>query len=147
MTGTKTFMARPGEVESRWYVVDATDKVVGRLAAQLAMMLMGKNRPTYTPHVECGDSVVIINCEKIKYTGKRKWQQRTHTWYTGYHGQRSVTAEKLRETHPERIIQAAVRRMLPKNKLASKMLDRLKVYAGPNHPHQAQQPELKTIIA
>lgn len=146
MQSTKTYIAKPGEIEPRWYLIDATDLVVGRLSSQIAMMLMGKHRPTYTPHVETGDCVVVVNCEKVKYVGKNKWQQRRHTWYTGYMGLRTATAEKLRETHPERILHAAIRRMLPKNKLARKMLDRLKLYVGPNHPHQAQQPEPKTIV-
>lgn len=140
----KTYMAKPGEIAPRWWLVDANEKVVGRLATQIAMILMGKHRPTYTPHCETGDCVVVINCEKVTYTG-RKWQQRRHTWYTGYQGLRVATAEQIREKHPERILIAAVRRMLPKNKLAAKMLDRLKVYAGPEHPHQAQQPELKAL--
>ncbi len=133
-------MAKPGQVERRWWLVDADQKVVGRLASDIAMILMGKHRPTYTPHVDTGDFVVVINAEKVVFTG-RKWEQKTYTWYTGYPGQKSETAAQWRQRHPERILREAVRRMLPKNKLGRKMLAKLKIYAGPEHPHQAQQPE------
>ena len=133
-------MAKPREVEQKWWLVDATDKVVGRLASDIAVILMGKHRPTYTPHVDTGDFVVVINAEKVVFTGK-KWEQKTYTWYTGYTGLRSETAARRRERHPDKILREAVRRMLPKNKLGRKMLSKLKIYAGPEHPHQAQQPE------
>ncbi|MCG8583201.1 MAG: 50S ribosomal protein L13 [Pirellulales bacterium] len=136
----RTYVAKPGEVEQKWWHVDATDKVVGRLASELAVILMGKHRPTYTPHVDTGDFVVVTNVEKIRFNGT-KWQNKEYTWYTGYPGLRSETAEKRRDRRPELILTEAVRRMLPKNKLASKMLAKLKVYAGNEHPHQAQQPE------
>ena len=135
----KTYMAKPGEVEQKWHVVDATDLVVGRLASRIAVLLMGKHRPTYTPHVDTGDFVVVTNAEKLKFTGN-KWEQKEYRWYTGYPGQRSVTAETRRERKPELILREAVRRMLPKNKLAYKMINKLKIYAGPDHPHQSQQP-------
>jgi large subunit ribosomal protein L13 len=138
----KTFMARPGEVEQKWWLVDASDKVVGRLASELAMILMGKHRPTYTPHVDTGDYVVVTNVEKIKFTGK-KWDQKEYTWYTGYQGLKKETAGKRRDRRPDRVLIEAVRRMLPKNKLAVKMLDKLKVYSGQEHPHQAQNPQIK----
>lgn len=134
-----TYMAKPGEVEQRWHVVDATDQIVGRLASRIAVLLMGKHRPTYTPHVDTGDFVIVVNAEKVKFSGK-KWEQKEYRWYTGYPGQRSVTAATRHERQPELILQEAVRRMLPKNKLANKMLAKLKIYAGPDHPHQAQQP-------
>ena len=134
-----TYMAKAGEVEQKWHKVDATDQVVGRLASRIAVLLMGKHRPTYTPHVDTGDFVVVVNAEKVKLSGK-KWEQKEYRWYTGYPGQRSVTAETRRERQPELILREAVRRMLPKNKLAFKMIDKLKVYAGPDHPHGAQQP-------
>ena len=140
MAGTKTYRAKPGEIAEKWLVVDATDKVVGRLASDIAMILMGKHRPTYTPHVLCGDCVVVINAEKVHFTGK-KWALKEYTWFTGYTGLRAETAERRLARHPERILREAVRRMLPKNKLAFKMIQRLKVYAGPNHPHQAQEPQ------
>ncbi|HZZ28011.1 MAG TPA: 50S ribosomal protein L13 [Pirellulales bacterium] len=137
-------MAKPGERKAKWWLVDATDKVVGRLAVDIAMILMGKHQPTYTPHVDCGDFVVVVNAEKIALTGK-KWQQKEYRWYTGYHGLQTETAEHRRERRPELIIVEAVRRMLPKNKLAYKMLEKLKVYAGDKHPHQAQEPEAKEL--
>jgi large subunit ribosomal protein L13 len=133
-------MARPGELAQKWWLVDARDQIVGRLASDIAMILMGKHRPTYTPHVDTGDFVVVINAEKVAFTGK-KWDSKTYTWFTGYLGLRSETAGERRERHPEAILSEAVRRMLPKNKLGRKMLAKLKVYAGSEHPHQAQQPE------
>lgn len=140
MAETKTYMAKPHEVERNWYLVDATDKVVGRLASDIAMILMGKHRPTYTPHVDTGDYVIVTNVEKVAFTGE-KWSKKRYTWYTGYPGLRSETAAQRREKSPEKILTEAVRRMLPKNKLAGQMLKKLKVYVGPEHPHQAQQPE------
>ena len=139
MVTMKTYVARPGEIETKWWVVDATDKVVGRLASDIAMVLMGKDRPTYTPHVDTGDFVIVLNAEKVVFTGK-KWEQKRYTWYTGYVGQRSETAARRMQRKPELILREAVRRMLPKNKLATKMLSKLKIYIGSEHPHQAQQP-------
>jgi large subunit ribosomal protein L13 len=140
----KTYMAKPGDVEQKWWLVDASDKVVGRLASDIAVVLMGKHRPTYTPHVDTGDFVIVINAEKVVYTGK-KWDQKRYTWYTGYTRLRSETAAERRQNKPEKIITDAVRRMLPKNKLAISMLNKLKVYAGSEHPHQAQMPEAKEL--
>jgi len=136
----KTYMAKPGEHEPCWWLVDAQGKVVGRLASDIAMILMGKHRPEYTPHVDTGDYVVVINAEKVVFTGK-KWDQKEYRWYTGYPGQHVETARKRLQRHPTKILTEAVRRMLPKNKLAYKMLRKLKVYAGSEHPHQAQQPQ------
>jgi large subunit ribosomal protein L13 len=136
----KTFLARPGEIQQRWWVVDATDQIVGRMAVDIAVVLMGKHRPTYTPHVDTGDYVVVVNAEKVRFTGK-KWQQKKYDWYTGYMGLRSETAENRRSRKPEKIVTEAVRRMLPKTKLGMRMIRKLKVYAGPDHPHQAQMPE------
>ena len=136
----KTYMAKPGEVVPAWWIVDATDKVVGRLATNIAVRLMGKHRPAYTPHVDTGDFVVVVNAEKVVLSGK-KWQHKTYTWYTGYPGLKSITAEKRRDRQPELILREAVRRMLPKNKLGTKMLKKLKLYLGPDHPHQAQDPQ------
>ncbi|MDO4575117.1 MAG: 50S ribosomal protein L13 [Planctomycetia bacterium] len=136
----KTFIAKPGEVQQQWVLIDATDKVVGRLASDIAMMLMGKNHPTYTPHVDTGDYVVVINAEKVKFTGK-KWAQKRYTWYTGYTRLRSESAAERFEKDPAAILTEAVRRMLPKNKLAVKMLQKMKVYTGSSHPHQAQNPQ------
>ena len=137
-------MAKPGQIEKKWWIVDASGKSVGRLASDIATILMGKHRPTYTPHVDTGDFVVVINVEQISFSGK-KWEQKVYTRYTGYPGLRSETAEEIREKAPERILHMAVRRMLPKNKLARKMLQKLKIYAGSDHPHQAQQPEPKDL--
>jgi large subunit ribosomal protein L13 len=136
----KTYMAKPGEVEQKWHVVDGADQIVGRLASRIAVLLMGKHRPTYTPHVDTGDYVVVVNAEKVRLTGK-KWEQKKYRWYTGYPGQKEVTADVRLERKPELILREAVRRMLPKNKLAFKMIDKLKIYAGTEHPHQAQNPE------
>lgn len=135
----KTYMAKPGEVEQKWHIVDASDQVVGRLASRIAVLLMGKHRPTYTPHVDTGDFVVVINAEKVKFSG-RKLEQKEYRWYTGYPGQKSVKAATRMKRKPELILHEAVRRMLPKNKLAFKMITKLKIYAGTEHPHQAQQP-------
>ncbi len=137
---TKTYMAKPGDVEAKWWLVDGTDRVVGRLASDIAMRLMGKHRPTYTPHLDTGDFVVVVNAEKVTFTGK-KWDQKVYTWYTGYPGLRSETAARRIQRRPELILREAVRRMLPKNKLGRQMLSKLKVYIGGQHPHQAQMPE------
>ncbi|MEM9351593.1 MAG: 50S ribosomal protein L13 [Planctomycetota bacterium] len=142
----KTYMAKPATVERKWLLVDATDKVVGRLASEIAMILMGKHRPTYTPHVDTGDFVVVTNVEKISFSGK-KWEQKEYAWYTGYPRQRRINAADRRERQPELILREAVRRMLPKNKLGRAMLSKLKVYAGTSHPHQAQQPEPTELAA
>lgn len=136
----KTYMAKSHEVEHKWFVIDASGKAVGRLAVDIAMILMGKHRPTYTPHVDTGDYVIVINAEKVTLSGK-KWQQKQYKWFTGYHGLRAETAEKRLERKPEMIISEAVRRMLPKNKLAFQMIKKLKIYVGGEHPHQAQLPE------
>jgi large subunit ribosomal protein L13 len=141
MLRAKTYMARADEVVEKWWLVDASDKVVGRLASDIAMILMGKNRPTYTPHVNNGDYVIVINVEKVVFTGK-KWDQKTYAWYTGYPGQHTEIAGERRQRRPELILREAVRRMLPKNKLAFKTLDKLKIYVGSEHPHQAQQAEV-----
>jgi large subunit ribosomal protein L13 len=140
LVATKTYVAKPGEIEQKWWMVDATDKIVGRLASDIAVILMGKHRPTYTPHVDTGDFVIVVNVEKIAFSGE-KWDQKQYRWYSGYPGQKSETARRRLERHPDQILREAVRRMLPKNKLARKMLAKLKIFAGPQHPHQAQQPE------
>ena len=142
----KTFMAKPGQVDQRWWLVDAQNKVVGRLASKLAVILMGKHRPTYTPHVDTGDYIVVVNADKVAFTGK-KWEKKKYTWYTGYPGQKSETAEKRLAKKPEQILREAVRRMLPKSRLGKQMLSKLMVYSGPEHPHQAQQPEPKELGA
>jgi len=140
LAGTKSYLAKPGELTAQWWHVDATDKVVGRLASELAVVLMGKHKPTYTPHVDTGDFVVVTNCDKVTFTGK-KWQLKEYTWYTGYTGLKTETAEHRKARRPELILRDAVRRMLPKSKLGRHMLSKLKLYAGTEHPHQAQQPK------
>jgi len=110
------------------------------------MVLMGKTKPTYTAHVDMGDFVIVTNASKVKFSG-RKWQQKEYAWFTGYTRQRTITAEKRLKTKPDMILREAVRRMLPKNKLASKMLARLKIFPGAEHPHQAQQPQPRTVGA
>ena len=140
MLMNKTYMARPNEIEAKWWLVDAKDKVVGRLASDIAMILMGKHRPTYTPHVDTGDYVIVINVDKVVFTGK-KWDQKQYTWYTGHPGQHVLKASTRRQQRPELILREAVRRMLPKNKMSFNLLSKLKLYSGTAHPHQAQQPE------
>lgn len=132
-------MAKPQDVERKWHVVDATDKVVGRLASDIAVILMGKHKPIYTPHIDTGDFVIVVNASKVHFSGN-KWDKKEYTWYTGYPGQRSIKAKDRFAKHPELILREAVRRMLPKNKLGRKMLSKLKIYAGPDHDHQSQQP-------
>jgi large subunit ribosomal protein L13 len=140
VAGTKSFLAKPNEIEKQWWVVDATDAVVGRLASEIATVLMGKHTPKYTPHVDTGDFVVVVNCEKIRFTGS-KMANKTYSWFTGYTGLRTETAEHRLNRAPELILKEAVRRMLPKNKLGVDMLDKLKIYKGDSHPHQAQNPQ------
>ena len=140
MAGTKTCVAKPGEIEQQWWAADAEDKIVGRLASELAVILMGKHRPTYTPHVDTGDFVDVTNVDKIQFSGD-KWNKKTYTWYTGYPGLRSETAAVRFARKPEQILRDAVRRMLPKNKIGRKMLSKLKIYTGTDHPHQAQNPQ------
>ncbi|MDH7478524.1 MAG: 50S ribosomal protein L13 [Syntrophomonadaceae bacterium] len=137
-----TFMAKPGQVERRWYVVDATNKTLGRLASEVAYILRGKHKPIYTPSVDTGDHVIVINAEKVRLTGNKltKKKQVHHTGYPG--GLKAVSYRDLLRTRPERVIEAAVKGMIPHNRLGRKMFKKLKVYRGPEHPHQAQQPEM-----
>jgi large subunit ribosomal protein L13 len=136
-----TFMAKTGEVTQRWHLIDATDKVVGRLAVVIADILRGKHRPEYTPHIDTGEFVIVVNVDKIKFTGK-KWDQKTYQAYTHYPGGLKIqTAKELFEKHPDRILELAVKRMVPRNKLGRAQMTKLKIYAGPSHPHQAQQPQ------
>jgi large subunit ribosomal protein L13 len=143
-TNNKSFMAKPGEVESRWFVVDATDLVLGRLASQVASILKGKNKPEYTPNVDCGDHVIIINCDKVRLTGN-KLEDKYYRYHTGYiGGLKSIQYKKLMAEKPEFAVYKAVKGMLPKNTLGEKMLTKLRVYVGPEHNNQAQNPvELK----
>jgi len=141
-TANRSFQAKPGQIERKWYVVDATDKVLGRLAARIATVLMGKHKPTYTPHVDTGDFVIVLNAGKVKLTGTRKLEQMVYQRYTRYPGGlKIIPAKVMLQRHPERVLREAVRRMLPKNALARHMLNKLKLYVGDQHKHQAQQPE------
>jgi large subunit ribosomal protein L13 len=137
----KTFVANEQNVHKKWYVVDAENKVLGRLATQIAVRLRGKHKPIYTPHADTGDFIVVVNAKKVAVTGAkldRKMYYR-HSGYVG--GLKQLSARKLLEKKPEDVIRYAVKRMLPKNSLGRRQLKKLKIYAGPEHPHQAQQPE------
>ena len=140
-----TYMPKPGEVQANWHVVDASDQVLGRLAARVALILQGKHKPTYTPHVDTGDFVVVVNAEKISVTGNKRREKlyRRHSGYPG--GLRERTLEEMLERRPEEVIRIAVKGMLPRNRLARKQITKLKVYAGPEHPHAAQKPEILEI--
>jgi large subunit ribosomal protein L13 len=149
-----SYIAKKETVEPKWYLLDAQGLIVGRLATKIATVLMGKHKPTYTPHVDCGDFVVVVNADKVRFSGKpmkhpkhpqftSKMMTQTYEHYTYHPGGRRVrTAAELLEKKPEMILHEAVRRMLPKNKLGRKMLKKLKLYAGGEHPHQAQQPQV-----
>jgi len=136
-----TWTVHPGDIDRKWYIVDATDLVLGRVATRIATVLRGKHRPEYTPHADCGDHVIVINADKIRVTGNKETAKvyYHHTRFAG--GLKSITLEKQREKHPERIIEAAVKGMMPKGPLGRSMLKKLKVYAQADHPHTAQQPE------
>ena len=141
----KTYSAKAGEVSRDWFVVDATDKTLGRLAAEIAHRLRGKHKPEYTPHVDTGDYIVVVNAEKVKVTGAKATDKMYHH-HTGYPGGlKSVSFEKLIDRAPERVIQGAVKGMLPRNPLGRAMFKKLKVYAGSEHPHAAQQPQVLNI--
>ncbi|MCK6455842.1 MAG: 50S ribosomal protein L13 [Phycisphaerae bacterium] len=143
----KSYLAKPGEVPRRWHVVDASGLVLGRLASRVATVLMGKHKARYTPHVDTGDFVVVTNAAKVKITG-RKLDQVEHDYYTYYAGGRKVIPlKKMMETHPDRVIKLAVRRMLPKSAMGRRMLTKLKVYNGTEHPHQAQCPQPMTLTS
>ncbi len=136
-----TFMANAGNIERKWFVVDAEGQTLGRLAAEVAKVLRGKHKPTFTPHVDTGDYVIVVNAAKVKLTGK-KLIQKTYFRHSGYPGGAKFTqAGHMLETRPERVVEMAVRGMLPKNKLGEQMYRKLSVYAGAEHPHQAQKPE------
>lgn len=137
----KSFLARPEDVQPKWYVVDATDQVLGRLAVKIANIVRGRHRPTYTPSTDTGDYVIVINADKIAVTGSKE-TNKTYMFYSKWMGnEKYVTLEQFRARKPEFILQNAVKGMLPRNKLARHQLLKVKIYAGPNHPHEAQQPE------
>ena len=141
----KTFMASPATIDRKWYVVDATDMTLGRLASEVAKVLRGKNKPIFTPHIDCGDNVIVINAEKIKVTGK-KMDQKVYYHHSDYVGglKEATLREKL-EKKPEQVIELAVKGMLPKGPLGRQMFTKLHVYAGPEHTHEAQKPEVLTF--
>lgn len=137
----KTYMARSENVEKKWYLIDADSKTVGRLATKIAMILRGKEKPQFTPHADTGDFVVVINADKVNFTGK-KWGQKTYYWHTPYPGGlKTVTAGKLHKEKPEEILWKAVWGMLPKNKWQKRLIKRVKIYSGTQHPHEAQKPK------
>ncbi len=137
----RTQFAKPGSVEQQWWVVDLEGKTLGRAATEIAKVLRGKHKPTFTPHVDTGDFVVVINAEKVVLTGK-KWQTKMYRWHSGYPGGlREMNAESMREKQPEEMVRRAVKGMLPKNRLGRKLNTKLKVYAGADHPHAAQLPQ------
>lgn len=137
----KSYIAKPAEVERKWYVIDAEDKTLGKIASEVASILRGKKKPIYTPHVDTGDYVIVINAEKVHVTGKKEEQKiyKSHSGYPG--GLKETTLRELRAKKPEEIIRHAVKGMMPKGKLGRQMFKKLKVYAGPEHPHTAQNPE------
>ncbi len=141
----KTYSAKPSEIERKWYVVDAEGQVLGRLASQVATLLRGKHKPTFTPHLDTGDFVIVINAEKVRVTGKKSQDKlyRRHSGYPG--GLKTENLERVKARHPQRVVERAVRGMLPKGTLGRAQLRKLKVVCGPEHPHQAQQPEPYTL--
>ncbi|WP_018697738.1 50S ribosomal protein L13 [Amorphus coralli] len=144
----KTPSVKPAEVEKKWIVIDASDLVVGRLASIVANRLRGKHKAIYTPHVDCGDNVIIVNAEKVRLTG-RKYEQKKYFWHTGYPGgikERTARAT-IEGRFPERVVEAAVRRMIPRGPLGRQQFKNLYVYAGPDHPHEAQKPEAVDVAA
>ena len=141
----KTYSAKAGEIKRDWWLVDATDQTLGRLSAKLAMILQGKNKPVYTPHIDTGDFVVVVNVEKMRITG-RKLDQKIYYRHTGYAGgQRAASMREVMNKHPERVLSHAVKGMLPKNRLSSAQLKKLKIFSGPEHTHAAQQPRVLEI--
>ena len=138
----RTYSGKKEELEREWYIVDAEGQTLGRLASRIAPIMRGKHKPTYTPHLDCGDYVVVVNAEKVRVTG-RKLEQKAYYRHSGYPGGlKTITLRDQLDKHPERVLQAAVKGMLPKNRLGRRMFKKLKVYAGEAHPHQAQQPKV-----
>ena len=137
----KTYVTKPDEVERNWFVVDADGKTLGRLASEIATVLRGKHKPTFSPSVDCGDYVIVVNAEKVHVTGRRK-DQKVYYRHSGYMGGlKEITLRRQLEIYPTRVLSSAVKGMLPKNVLGRKMFRKLKIYAGPDHPHHSQQPQ------
>lgn len=145
----KTYAAKPGDIERTWWVIDAQDAVLGRLAVVAADRLRGKHKPMYSTHLDCGDHVVVINAEKVHLTGTAKRRDKTYYWHTGYPGGiKSRTAEQVLDgPHPDRVVRKAIERMLPKTKMGRQQLTKLQVYAGSDHPHEAQKPAAIDLAA
>lgn len=145
MNTSKTYMAKKGEIAQDWYVVDGKDAVLGRMAVKIAKLLIGKHKPEYTPHVDVGDCVIVVNAGKIRLTGN-KMKDKIYYFHSGYMGGlKERPFNWMMQKYPERVIRLAVKRMLPKNRLGSAMLNKLKIYEGTNHPHSAQQPEAMVV--
>jgi len=144
----KTYSAKPADVERKWFVVDAEGIVLGRLASVIASRLRGKHKPTFTPHIDCGDNIIVVNAEKVKLTGNKRTDKHYY-WHTGYPGgiKSRTTGAILDGAHPERVVTKAVERMISRNPLGRQQMRKLHVYAGPEHPHEAQQPETLDIAA
>ncbi|MFP4328404.1 MAG: 50S ribosomal protein L13 [Paracoccaceae bacterium] len=142
----KTFSATPADIEKKWIVIDAEGVVLGRLASIVAMRLRGKHKAGFTPHMDCGDNVIVINADKIQLTGKKR-AEKTYYWHTGHPGgiKSRKAADILEGAHPERVVTAAIKRMLPGNRLSRRQMTNLRVYAGAEHPHEAQQPEVLDV--
>jgi len=141
----KSFSLKAGDIDKKWWVIDASDLVVGRLATQVTNLLRGKHKPTFTPNQECGDFVIITNCEKVRFTGA-KWEDKKYHWHTNHiGGLKTRTATEQLERHPELIVMNAVKGMLPKTTIGRKQLTKLKVVVGSEHTHEAQKPEVRTI--
>ncbi len=148
MQAMKTYSATPSDVDRKWYIIDAEDVVLGRMASIIANMLRGKHKPMYTANIDCGDNIIVINAEKVLLTGNKR-ANKTYYWHTGYPGGiKSRTADKILDgAHPERVISKAVERMLPKTVLGRQQISKLKIYAGSEHPHEAQSPEVLDIAS
>ena len=141
----KTFSATPADIEKKWILIDAEGLVLGRLASIIANRLRGKHKPSFTPHMDCGDNVIVINADKVQLTGNKR--QENYYWHTGYPGGiKSLTKEQILDgDHPERVLTLAVKRMLPSNRLSRRIMTNLRVYAGSDHPHEAQAPEILDV--
>ena len=144
----RTYSAKSAEVERKWFVVDADGMILGRLAVEIARRLRGKHKPLFTPHVDCGDHIIVVNAEKVRLTGNKR-DQDVFYWHTGYPGgiKGRTKGQILAGRYPERVVQKAVERMIPRGPLGRQVMRKLKVYAGPDHPHEAQQPEMLDVAA
>jgi len=144
----RTYSAKPADVERKWYLIDADGVVLGRLASVIATRLRGKHRPIFTPHVDCGDNIIVVNAEKVRLTG-RKREEKVFYWHTGHPGglKKRTVAQILDGKHPERVVMKAVERMIPRSPLGRQVMRKLRVYTGADHPHESQQPELLDVAA